>query len=841
MKPIRLALAALFLTTLASALPARATIDLNAIKPDGFAKGVVFTVEEYAKTEDRATLTNFPVLVRISTGISGFNYADSLVSEGGDIRFADANGDPLPFEKDTWRGANDVSLFWVTLPRMTNGTEFAMFYGASQNDANAFANPIDTSKTPWGDYTGVWHLGDPGDGSGVTISDSTTNALTGATQATSSKYMSDGAIGGARKITTDDNNKPKEQISVSLSDSVKKAKVDALVPVFTVSLWYRLASSNETSIQWDYLIGRKREEKVDSNTAQGWALQMSDPTGQGGIKYGIRVWSCEKKEGAPPTSAIPVLGKDIYTQAGTWFKLDVVYSNSTYSLYFNGNHIQSDALKGPATNGPESALGIGGGVPIATGKIRPFTGDMDEVRLRPGTVSADWVAADYATQTSASFLSAGTVADIGASTKPIAEFTILDTGAAFLQVVGKVNLLGEGATECSLEYKLWTDGDSEPAAWTQFASGLETGEAATNFVVGLDPLTLYHYAFRAANDLATPEYSDTVSDSLTTSGVGDAGESGGASERQLDEFVHTFTITERGVSTFEFTPPTGVTSVEALVVAGGGSVALTGKIAVVTGGAQGFGFGIAQELAAEGATVVIADMNFEGASKAAASIAAPGGAGAAAVNIADEPSVAAMVAEIVRNYGGIDLFVANAGVLRAGSVKTLEKRDWDFVTNINYTGYFLCVKHVAPVMALQNSACAAWTDIVQVNSKSGLVGSNKNGAYAGGKFGTIGLTQSFALELVADHIKVNSVCPGNFFDGPLWSDPERGLFVQYLKAGKVPGAKTVADVKIHYEKQIPMHRGCYPSDVAKAIIYATQQPYETGQAIPVTGGQVMLN
>ena len=276
-------------------------------------------------------------------------------------------------------------------------------------------------------------------------------------------------------------------------------------------------------------------------------------------------------------------------------------------------------------------------------------------------------------------------------------------------------------------------------------------------------------------------------------------------------------------------------------VAAGGSVQLTGKVAVVTGGAQGFGLGIAKELAAEGATVIIADLNAKGAAEAAAALAAPGGAGSVAVNIADEDSVAAMVAEVVRNYGGIDLFVANAGVLRAGSVKTFEKRDWDFVTGINYTGYFLCVKHVAPVMALQNSACSAWTDIVQVNSKSGLVGSNRNGAYAGGKFGTIGLTQSFALELVSDHIKVNSVCPGNFFDGPLWSDPERGLFVQYLNTGKVPGAKNVADVKLHYEKQIPMHRGCYPSDVAKAIIYAVQQPYETGQAIPVTGGQVMLN
>jgi sorbitol-6-phosphate 2-dehydrogenase len=237
--------------------------------------------------------------------------------------------------------------------------------------------------------------------------------------------------------------------------------------------------------------------------------------------------------------------------------------------------------------------------------------------------------------------------------------------------------------------------------------------------------------------------------------------------------------------------------------------------------------------------VVIADMNVDGANAAAAKLGS--GASGAAVNIADEDSVAAMVQSVVKTYGGADLFVANAGVLRAGSVKTLSKKDWDFVTNINYSGYFLCVKHIAPVMSLQNAASGLWCDIVQVNSKSGLVGSNRNGAYAGSKFGTIGLTQSFALELVADRIKVNSVCPGNFFDGPLWSDPEKGLFVQYLNAGKVPGAKTVADVKEFYEKQIPMHRGCLPSDVAKAIIYAVEQLYETGQAIPVSGGQVMLN
>jgi NAD(P)-dependent dehydrogenase (short-subunit alcohol dehydrogenase family)/rhamnose utilization protein RhaD (predicted bifunctional aldolase and dehydrogenase) len=271
---------------------------------------------------------------------------------------------------------------------------------------------------------------------------------------------------------------------------------------------------------------------------------------------------------------------------------------------------------------------------------------------------------------------------------------------------------------------------------------------------------------------------------------------------------------------------------------------LYGKVAVVTGAAQGFGLGIAEALAGEGAIVAIADINLAGAQKAADGISAKFGkdrAFAAEVNIASEESVSAMVSKVVEACGGIDLFVANAGVLKAGPVKTFAKKDWDFVTEINYTGYFICVKCVAQIMSAQNAEGGDWTDIVQINSKSGLEGSSRNAAYAGSKFGTIGLTQSFALELMDDKIKVNSVCPGNYFEGPLWSDPKNGLFVQYLNSGKVPGAKSIADVKKFYEDKVPMKRGCCPEDVAKAIIYCVEQKYETGQAIPVAGGQVMLN
>jgi rhamnose utilization protein RhaD (predicted bifunctional aldolase and dehydrogenase)/NAD(P)-dependent dehydrogenase (short-subunit alcohol dehydrogenase family) len=275
-----------------------------------------------------------------------------------------------------------------------------------------------------------------------------------------------------------------------------------------------------------------------------------------------------------------------------------------------------------------------------------------------------------------------------------------------------------------------------------------------------------------------------------------------------------------------------------------GSGRFAGRVAVVTGAAQGFGLAIAADLVAQGGHVVFADVNAALAESNARDLEAshgPGRAAAVVMNVTDERSVADAVHATVVRYGGLDLLVSNAGVLRAGGVTSQPLAEFDLVTAVNYRGYFLGVRFAAPIMARQHRAKPDHLgDIIEINSKSGLAGSSRNSAYAGSKFGGIGLTQSFALELIGDGIKVNAICPGNFFDGPLWADPDNGLFVQYLREGKVPGAETIDDVRHFYEAKVPMGRGCTPADVLEALYYLVAQRYETGQALPVTGGQVML-
>ena len=272
---------------------------------------------------------------------------------------------------------------------------------------------------------------------------------------------------------------------------------------------------------------------------------------------------------------------------------------------------------------------------------------------------------------------------------------------------------------------------------------------------------------------------------------------------------------------------------------------LENKVVVITGAAQGFGSGIAELLFAQGANIAVADLNRDKGSAFAEMLnnaSVMNRALFVPVDVSDPESVSQMVQTVTSKFGGIDTLISNAGILRAGGLGEMTPETFDLMTRVNYNAYFYCVKYASAVMKLQHRfRNNHFMDIIQINSKSGLKGSNKNFAYAGGKFGGIGLTQSFALELMPFRIKVNSICPGNFFEGPLWSDPVNGLFVQYLKAGKIPGAKSVEDVKRHYEAQVPAGRGCTAADVVKAIVYVMEQEYETGQAVPVTGGQEMLS
>ena len=282
------------------------------------------------------------------------------------------------------------------------------------------------------------------------------------------------------------------------------------------------------------------------------------------------------------------------------------------------------------------------------------------------------------------------------------------------------------------------------------------------------------------------------------------------------------------------------------VSAGGVAGRAENKTIIVTGAAQGFGEGIARNLLLQGANIVVADLNEEVGNATVAhfnEIAKSNRAVFVKTNVSEIPSIENLVHETICNFGAVDCFISNAGVLRAGGLDEMTPENFDFVTKINYNAYFYCTKVVSKVMKLQTQYASQeyYADIIQINSKSGLRGSKANFAYAGGKFGGIGLTQSFALELVPFRIKVNSICPGNFYEGPLWSDPVNGLFVQYLNAGKVPGAKTIDDVKAFYLSQVPMKKGCSPEDVTKGALYLMEQCGETGQALPISGGQVMLN
>ena len=260
---------------------------------------------------------------------------------------------------------------------------------------------------------------------------------------------------------------------------------------------------------------------------------------------------------------------------------------------------------------------------------------------------------------------------------------------------------------------------------------------------------------------------------------------------------------------------------------------LSGRVAVVTGAAQGLGAALAQRLAHEGCAVVLADIDGDAAERTAASIGEPAlGLRADVTSAAD---CAAMVDRAVAAFGRLDILIANAGILIAGDARELAESDWRRVVEVNLTGYFLSAQAVARRMTAQEPDDHAQRGcIVQINSKSGKKGSLANGAYAASKFGGIGLTQSLALDLAPSGIRVNAVCPGNLLDGTLWQE---SLFEQYARTRGL----SVEEVRRRAIEQVPLGRAATYDDVAGVVVFlcSDEARYITGQALNVTGGQEM--
>jgi 3-oxoacyl-[acyl-carrier protein] reductase len=243
---------------------------------------------------------------------------------------------------------------------------------------------------------------------------------------------------------------------------------------------------------------------------------------------------------------------------------------------------------------------------------------------------------------------------------------------------------------------------------------------------------------------------------------------------------------------------------------------LKGKVALVTGSAQGIGRSIAEALAKEGADIIVSDINVELAQSTAAEISKLGvKAIAVKTNVADAASVAQTIDESVKALGKIDILINNAGITRDGLLIRMKEEDWDAVLSVNLRSMFLCTKAVAPLMMK-----ARWGRIVNIASISGVMGNFGQANYSAAKAGAIGLTKTTARELASRGITCNAVAPG-FIDTAMTQ-------------------KLSDDVKKKLSEAIPMVRLGTPDDIAKAVVFlCADADYITGQVVNVNGGMYM--
>jgi 3-oxoacyl-[acyl-carrier protein] reductase len=244
---------------------------------------------------------------------------------------------------------------------------------------------------------------------------------------------------------------------------------------------------------------------------------------------------------------------------------------------------------------------------------------------------------------------------------------------------------------------------------------------------------------------------------------------------------------------------------------------LEGKVALITGGAQGIGRAIALALARQGASVVISDVNLEKAQETCREIEALGGqALAVGGNVADAKAAENMVGRAVEKFGALDILVNNAGITRDGVLLRMKEEDWDSVMAVNLKGAYQCTR-----VALRFFLKRKGGKIVNIASVTGEMGNAGQSNYAASKAGLIGFTKSVAREYASRNIQANAVAPG---------------FIDTAMTQAIP--QKDRDFLI---KQIPMERLGTPEDVAEAVLFLASPAadYITGQVLNVNGGMYM--
>lgn len=241
---------------------------------------------------------------------------------------------------------------------------------------------------------------------------------------------------------------------------------------------------------------------------------------------------------------------------------------------------------------------------------------------------------------------------------------------------------------------------------------------------------------------------------------------------------------------------------------------LTGQTAVVTGGAQGLGFAIAQRFIAEGARVVLGDVNLEATAAAAETLGGDEVARAVRCDVTDAGQVDALVAAAVDNFGGLDIMVNNAGITRDATMRKMTEEQFDQVISVHLKGTWNGLRAAATVMRENKSGA-----IVNMSSISGKVGMVGQTNYSAAKAGIVGMTKAAAKELAYLGVRVNAIQPGLIRSAMTEAMPQR-----------------IWDSKV---AEVPMGRAGEPDEVASVALFLASglSSYMTGTVLEVTGGR----